>query len=471
MEKKRLPLTAKTTARLLACLTPQQLTEAFPEHHIVRLLELRARAYAKAGGVGPDPNFHDGSEAMTEAEASDQTAAGTVPDAATINRVAKLLIDAGIDADQIGKVEKVRVGTYQMLTKNNAGEAEIHDLDVTSVVMSPAGAAEGPAWPVVQPAAPVVIRHVHVPKPRTGPLKVAVVLPDPQIGYWQDPTTGELVAMHDEQAMNVALQIMRFVNPHKVVNLGDFLDLPNLSRFVQLPTFATTMQAGLDRGHLFLAEQEAAAPNAEERVLLEGNHDYRLLRWILDNARAAFGLRQANQPASWPVMSIQHLLRLAELGVQYVDGYPAARYWINDRLNCQHGKIVRSNGSTAKAVVDDEGASSIFGHVHRIEMQWKTDHSSGRNLMAFTPGCLCRVDGAVPSANGAASNAGRPVSRFENWQQGLAVVTYLDGDQPFAIEPIHIHDGRAVYRGRVFQAEVSLTGEPIAAVSQLRRAA
>ncbi|WP_218571937.1 hypothetical protein, partial [Pseudomonas sp. SZ57] len=86
-------------------------------------------------------------------------------------------------------------------------------------------------------------------------------------------------------------------------------------------------------------EQRANAPEAEV-TLIEGNHDRRLQKSILRNAKAAFGLKRANDPESWPVLSVPNLLRLDDLGVEYVEGYPAGEKWINDNLVCIHGHKV-----------------------------------------------------------------------------------------------------------------------------------
>ena len=45
-----------------------------------------------------------------------------------------------------------------------------------------------------------------------------------------------------------------------------------------------------------------------------------------------------------------------------------------------------------------------------------------------------------------------PCRRFEDWQQGLAVITYEDGDGRFAPEQVPIHDGFAFWRGREYSA-------------------
>lgn len=306
-----------------------------------------------------------------------------------------------------------------------------------------------PAWPVVQPARPCMVKPTTTTNRRRSQKgwRTAVILPDPQIGYRR--LGDKLDPFHDEQAMTAALRVVAEVQPHRIVNLGDFLDLAEFSRFEQEPSFAETTQLALDRGHLFLTQQRATAEDADIE-LLEGNHDLRLQKAIIANAKAAFGLRQANTPESWPVMSIQHLLRLDEIGVRYVAGYPAGVTWINDNLACIHGHKVRSAGSTAAAVVDDERVSVIFGHVHRIELLHKTRRTKEgrRQSFAATPGCLCRLDGAVPSTKGAIDAHGNVVPTVENWQHGVAVVTYKPGDGPFHLELVPIFDGQVMFRGQ-----------------------
>lgn len=371
------------------------------------------------------------------------------------NKIADLIEASGIDVEDIGRIERIRLNTYQALTKDEEGVAHIHDLEAASVVLSPKW-AEGPAWPVVDQAKPRMVPPV-VPKPRRSKKwKTAVILPDPQIGFrrFED---GGFDPFHDDVAMKTALKIMTSLEADggvdNVVNLGDFVDFPMFSKYVQEPAFALTTQMGLDRAHLFLAEQRTACPTATN-VVIEGNHDRRLQNAIVQNAANAFGIKAANTPESWPVLSLPYLLRFDELDVDYVAGYPAGEYWINDRLVAIHGRKVKSGGSTAAAVVKDETVSQLFGHIHRIELQHRTvRHRSGpTRLLAATPGCLCRVDGAVPSMKGSTDLNGRSVSSYEDWQQGIAVVNYIEGDGDFHLELVHITDGNAMFRGQLFSS-------------------
>lgn len=387
----------------------------------------------------------------------DDDLASVTPLNERLGRIAELLTSSGIDLDEVGRIDKVRVGEYQTTVKlrNDDGTETIEQVTnrADSLVITPAWES-GPEWPVVQQAKPTVVKPVTAAKPQsTDGWHTAVILPDTQIGYRKFLDTGELDPFHDEAAMAVALKIVRHLRPEVIVNLGDFVDFPEWGKYEQEPEFAQTTQHAVDRAHRFLAEQRAAAPEADIR-LIEGNHDARLPKSIARNAMSALRLKRAATPEDWPVLSVPFLLRLDELGVTYVAGYPAGITWINENVACIHGHKVRSSASTAAVVIDDERVTTIFGHIHRIEMQSKTrrTRAGAKHAFAASPGCLCRLDGAVPSMKSATDPMGRPVPTVENWAQGLGVVTFEPGDGRFAYEQVAIYDGEATFRGRRFEA-------------------
>jgi len=311
-----------------------------------------------------------------------------------------------------------------------------------------------PEWDTVRQSTPVIIKPPRAAKKPDTAHKVNVILPDPQIGYRN--LEGVLDPFHDERAMSVALQITDYLyktdRVDTVINLGDFLDLPSQGKYEQEPAFAGTTQLAINRGHKFLQEQRAAAGEQAEIVLIEGNHDRRMEKFILINSAAAWGLKRANMDML-PVMSIPYLLRLDEIGVNYIDAYPAGAYWLNRNLRAIHGYKVRSGGSTAAAYTNDTPhISTVFGHIHRQEVQSKTvfDRDGSIRSSAISPGCLCRVDGAVPSVNGSTKIDGSPAKFWENWQQGIAVIT-TEGDE-FYTELVQINDGIAWFRGVKFTA-------------------
>lgn len=312
----------------------------------------------------------------------------------------------------------------------------------------------------VRVARPTVIKAAKAPRKAPAHLKgwrTAVILPDPQFGFRSLPEG--LDPFHDERALSVALQVLAAVASEtvvdEIVNLGDFLDLPAHSKYEQHANFQSTTQAAIDEGHRFLARQRATSPHSRI-YLLEGNHDKRISdRIALFNLQSQ-GLRRADMPEDWPQMSAPMLLRLNEkhLNVEYVSGYPASKVWLNDWIKCVHGTIVRSSGSTASAYSRSERTSTLFGHIHRLEAHHTTqqDRYGPVRLFAATPGCLCRVDGTVPSVRGGVDLHGRPIKSYEDWQQGLCVLRYRLDEPRYALDLVHIQDGWTMYGGQEFKA-------------------
>ncbi len=368
----------------------------------------------------------------------------------TLGRLAELLDRNGISVEEIGKIERVSI--YQSLTKNDEGIAEVHDL--TAVRFAPAWET-GPIWEPVRVGPTVKMPPIKT-RAKTDTLwKTAVVLPDCQIGYFrkEDET---LEGTHDEKAIEIALAITKDAKPDVIVLVGDNLDFPEFSnKYITTAPYQRTTQASIDRATLFGAQLRAAAPHARI-VWIAGNHEERLPRAIAQNAAAAFGLRRGNLPDSFPVLSVPFLCRFdePEINIEYLAGYPASMYWINERLRVIHGDKVNSNGVTASKYLAREKVSVLYGHIHRREWAEITrqDHDGPRTVLAASPGCLAKISGEVPSVKGGTDLFGRPITRYEDWQQGLAVVDFQEGDGPFNLELVPIRDGKARWRGKDYDA-------------------
>lgn len=363
----------------------------------------------------------------------------------------KALLDrSGIDMEDISRVQKVNV--WQGFMKNDEGEAEIVDLAGISLIPR---WAEGPEWPVVQQGPSIKLPVPKSPQPAPLDFQTCVVLPDMQMGFFR--THAGLEATHDEAALAVAISITKAAKPSLVVLVGDNLDLPEMGKYRLSPAFAQTTQATIDRATTLCAEVRRAAPDARI-VWLAGNHEERMPNYIMDNAMACFGLRKGNEPESWPVMSVPFLCRMDEYGIEYVPGYPASEVWVNERLRVIHGDKVASNASTAHKYLATEKTSVIYGHIHRREWAERTraDHDGPRTIMAASPGCLARTDGAVPSTKQGLDLDGRPVVRHEDWQNGLAVVQFEPGDGRFVYEQVAVHRDNKVawgfWRGKEYRS-------------------
>jgi len=368
-----------------------------------------------------------------------------------LGSIAEMLERKNIDITEIGDIK--RVSLYQSMIKDDQGEAQIHDL--AAIQFSPKWES-GPEWPVVQQGKPVQLQKTTT-KPKTATdFKTCIVVPDIQFGFFRNKN-GELEPTHDDAAIAILLAMIKDVKPDLIACVGDNLDLPEMGKYINYPSYAQTTQASIDRATMFCAQMRDAAPHARI-VWLAGNHEERMPKYLVQNAGAAYGLRKGMTPESWPVLSVPYLCRMEDYGVEYKPGYPAADLWINKKLKIIHGDRVKSNGSTAHVYLNAEKVSVIYGHIHRIETAFKTreDYDGARTIMAASPGCLARIDGAIPSTRGGVDLDGRPLTRFENWQQGIGVITYEEaGDHKFSYEVATIYNGWCMYRGKEYIAERS----------------
>lgn len=311
----------------------------------------------------------------------------------------------------------------------------------------------GLGWPAV--TGPTEQVHVTVPKAprkRDNVLpKTALVLPDPQIGFLRD-YDGALHPTHDPRALDLALQLAEHLRPDETIWLGDFLDLAPFGGFRTGPQHVFTTQPSINYGHRQLSLHQALALH---QLLHEGNHELRIVRAATDNLAAALGLKRAQVEGSdeYPVLSVPALLRLDELGVEWVDGYPDGTHWINDNLVTIHGVKVNGSKQAVDQVLDGERVSVIQGHVHSIQHAMRTRNAKTKPKFngAWSPGTLGRIDGRVPDGRLGKSKTGLPARSWRNWQQGVIVVRYEDtGEHRFHVEQVPIFEGWAYFDGREF---------------------
>jgi len=182
---------------------------------------------------------------------------------------------------------------------------------------------------------------------------------------------------------------------------------------------------------------------------MEGNHDKRLETALITHLAAAYQLRPVDEMEMPPAMTIQRLLALGGMDIRYVGDYPNGEEWLNDMVVCVHGDVARQPGLTAPARAREIDVTEIHGHIHRREWAARTIHGRrDRHIVeAFSPGCLCRIDGAVPGKKAKVQ-----------WQQGIALVRYTNTTRnDYSISPIAIDDGRALAEGALYLAEDRLS--------------
>jgi hypothetical protein len=156
-----------------------------------------------------------------------------------------------------------------------------------------------------------------------------------------------------------------------------------------------------------------------------------------------YGVRRAaleDQEEEDAVLSVQHLLRLDELGIDFIDPkgpYDQAQVKLSKYLGVRHGWLTKKGaGQSALATLEHLGYSVVVGHTHRQSLVHKTTHDIDGNpttLMGAEAGCMCIIrDGLGYAVN-------------PDWQNGFATATIWP-DGTFKIDLATYFDGVLVWR-------------------------
>lgn len=299
-----------------------------------------------------------------------------------------------------------------------------------------------PIHPVVQP---IQCDMVYPPPPKLaqGPgINTGLLIPDVQMGFERDLRTGVLRPFHDRRALDLSVQLAEALQPEVIVIMGDFQDLTMFTdKYVRSPEFFFTTQPSILEGHYYLRRLRQACPTARIYLLL-GNHGARMEKMLSVHLVEACNLRAADELQLPPALSVPKLLALHELQVEWIGEYPDGEVWMGP-LRVTHGeRVSQIPGGSARAVVNDCDEHTAFGHVHRIELVSKRVRvrRGWRTVRAFSPGCLCHIDGRVPG-----SDAG------DNWQQGLGVVEFTES--AYTLHPVEITEGELIYDGILWRGK------------------
>lgn len=292
-------------------------------------------------------------------------------------------------------------------------------------------------WPVVAPvkmSRPIKFR----PNTGAGDIRRAIVIGDAQVGFKRNFDTHKVETLHDMRAFACVTDAIKTIKPDVLVLLGDMLDLPDWSdHFVQTPEMALSTQMSIN---WLAAWIYSIRKYVGEVVYIEGNHEKRIVRAIITNTASAHKLKPANLPDAPPLLSVESMLRLDELGVSYVGDYPKGEYWLNENFCIIHGTVIGArSGQTVMKMLTSPRHTVMQGHVHRMESAHVTAHAIGKSVTygAHSIGTLARIDGVVPSGGAR-----------ENWQNGFAVVDYTD--TLFQVQHINIFGGKMLLRGKLY---------------------
>lgn len=196
--------------------------------------------------------------------------------------------------------------------------------------------------------------------------KTTLILPDIQFPY------------HDKTVFNKILSVIRDVKPEQIVQIGDGIDFPQVSRWTKgtAGEYAPTLQEHINGYKGLLREIREAQPKASI-LWLEGNHDLRLKDFVKQYAAPLTTL---------DALSFENLFSLSDSGVQYVQG-PIR---IATNTYAVHGHESGAYAATPQAwdlkFIRRYGSEKniVFGHTHQPFLMTRAYGYNGKVSPRFT---------------------------------------------------------------------------------------
>ncbi len=234
------------------------------------------------------------------------------------------------------------------------------------------------------------------------------------------------------------------LKPDGLVYMGDLIDFPSLSHFATNPDFTSTVQQGIDQGHQTLRDlgSSAGLKKGSEMIFIEGNHEVRLRKALVEKLPQLFGIKKADvSEKEKSVLHLASLMRFDDIGWTYWDEpsdvYPHPEYEIVKGLFARHGNFVRAKaGMSALANLDRVDGSVIQGHTHRLAI---THHSrwTGQQMNLYTG----IETGTMADLNGLG------YSKQPDWQGGFITLVVDRKANTFHPELVIFKEDTITWRG------------------------
>ena len=231
------------------------------------------------------------------------------------------------------------------------------------------------------------------------------------------------VPYHDEVAVKNLGAFIRAWKPHKVVTIGDEIDLPQISRWTEGTPGWYEQTLGEDRD---LAVQTLY--DLQVTDMIRSNHTDRLYNVIMKKIPAFLSL---------PEMKFERFMQLDELGITFHKKPMAiAPNWI--AIHGDEQGINPNAGLTALGAARRHGKSVICGHTHRAGRSAFTESSGGS---------IGRVIHGVEVGNLMNFKQAGYTKGTANWQQAFATIE-TDGKR-VNVQLVYIEkDGTFLVSGR-----------------------
>lgn len=154
---------------------------------------------------------------------------------------------------------------------------------------------------------------------------------------------------HSKEAWSLAMQVARDIKPEWIVTIGDFADFYAVSDHDKAPERANRLDEEIEAVEALLDQLDALG--AADKLYIEGNHEDRLRRYLMQN------------PAMARVVSTEKLLHLKERGWEFI---PYKRHAQRGAIHYTHD-VGASGRNAIYRALDVYQHSVVTGHSHRLQ--------------------------------------------------------------------------------------------------------
>ncbi len=249
-------------------------------------------------------------------------------------------------------------------------------------------------------------------------LKRVIVLPDIHAPY------------EDKLSLAAVEKLMADLRIDQYIQLGDFMDFDCISshnknnlRAVEGKRLMKDYESAakiLDRHQAIIRKNNRDA----EFVIIEGNHDQRIERYIDAN------------PALEGMVEVPTALEFGRRKIKWVPFWSKGSIHTVGKANFIHGKY--GGEHHAKKHVSKYGCNIFYGHIHDVQTYSAELLGMDNTLVGQSLGCLCLSPQWMQ---------GSP----DKWQQAFAIFEFLP-DGHFTYNVVRIFKHRFIYNGKVYEA-------------------
>ena len=217
----------------------------------------------------------------------------------------------------------------------------------------------------------------------------------------------------DRSAWAACMADLKDLDVHEVILMGDHIECSGFLAEHHSP--GTLSQAtysyseDIDHASQWLDELQAVCPKASFHML-QGNHESRVERWIMQHSLAHNKDRKLLLEALDP----EYRLRLKERGIKFYrrdEFNNTCRERGTLKLgNCFFVHEISTSVNAATVAVNKYAGNVVFGHSHRADISYSRKPGVGQ-VMAANPGCLCTLAPVWQLTR----------SSINNWSHGYAI--------------------------------------------------